>query len=286
MKVFKRGFLNLAPLVFLSLSLVLVGNDAGANSTSLRSRLVAKPDQPWRWDYFKIALGGKFQSSLQKRGAIFYRSWQLTPIWAIDLFHPSLQIVGSTLLFSHHLTDWLRYRSRFALSATGDRPLYLTGGMGEGPQNQRKGTMELDQFLELRDPLRGELRFQVSQDLSAHGGTHLEAKLRAVVANIEWKPELILQPALTAALGLGSQSHNEYLYGSGAGEFGANHASFGLSLAMPPAIDYFFPVLEIERTMILGNENKNASLVQGRTSGYQVTFLFAIELWRNSPSSL
>ena len=226
----------------------------------------------WSWKHYKLSVGAEYLSNLTKRGATLYDAYQVIPIFAIELLHPNLEIIGSSINYQYRLNDHLLYRTRLALGATGDQPLYETTLAAPTP---RDSTNEFDTFLELGWPGWGEITLQHSQDLKAHNGFYTEVQVRAVLPGFTVKNRFF-EPGIFASYGGGDEEHNEYLYGSGAGKLGATNYSVGLSISSPPEIDHFFPVFKFTYYELIGAANRNASLVRDKTSGIQVLALFAV----------
>jgi len=220
-----------------------------------------------------ISLGAKYSSNLSKRGMTLYDSHQVIPIYAIDFGSPDFVIVGSGLYFRHDVNENVRFRSILLANATGDQPLYETGGVKAAAA--RSMTHEWDNVVELSHPDRGEISVALSQDLKAHRGRYLQVGSRVILGR-PMVGSATLEPALFGFVGGGTESHNRYLYGANAVD-GLAHYEYGVSLSLPPNIDRYFPVLAVKRFGILGAENKGAELVQ-RTSNTQFVALFAFKV--------
>lgn len=232
------------------------------------------------WDKVHGAIGAEYFSNMSKRGIITYGGQQLIPIYSLDLGSPDLQLVGSAITFRTPLKDenWL-FRSRLYFDSTLDQPLYFTEEEKKEDRVRREITHELDLFLEYRFQQRGELTLMISQDLSAHSGTYGEISGRLVLGNFLPKNNSsLLQPALFATLGGGTQNHNSYLYGEGASGLSLTNYSVGLSISSPAVIDIFYPVVKITYFKVLGDENRSASHVKER-SGWQALALFAFRVF-------
>ncbi|PCI27504.1 hypothetical protein COB52_04725 [Candidatus Kaiserbacteria bacterium] len=228
----------------------------------------------WSLTHFQAAVGAEYLSNLNKRGATLYEGYQVIPIFAIELFHPDFELIGSTLNYKHRINPYLLLRTRLNLSASGDKPLYETNA---ALLEQREGTMEWDGFIEFALPGRGELSLEYSQDLKTHKGFYTEAKIRIVVTDFSFRGRTF-EPAVFASLGGGNLAHNSYLYGVGSSDYTATNYSLGVSLSAPPEIDHFFPVLQFKYYELIGDATRTASFIGSRNSGFQVLGLFAFKL--------
>jgi len=231
----------------------------------------------WKYNYFKFSIGAEYLSNLNKRGATFYDSYQVIPIFSIDLFSKDLFIVGTSLNYRHKINNYLLYRAKLNINATGDKPLYKTG-LEINKLDQKAKTNEIDNILEIRSKKQGEISLLISKDLQAHNGSYLELKIRKIAFN-QKVGKLNFQTALFTSIGAGTKAHNKYLYGEGSSAFSLTNYSYGLSISAPPAIDYIYPVLNIKRYGILGSKNKNASLVRDNNSNWQIIALFAFNIF-------
>jgi hypothetical protein len=229
----------------------------------------------WHLDHFKFALGAEYLSNLQKRGATLYDSYQVIPIYSAEIFSKNLVAVGTSLNFKHQLSNRMLYRAILNLNATGDEPLYETGEEFD-KQIARDKTTEVDQRFEYGLPMYGEVYLHYSKDVAAHWGSYTELGLRAVLVTIETQ-KLNWQASLTATVGGGNKFHNRYLYGANA-RYGSTNYSLGVSLAAPPAIDHYFPVVEVKHYKLAGAA-KNGVLVADKQEGVQVIALFAVKVF-------
>jgi hypothetical protein len=229
---------------------------------------------------FGGAVGAEYLSNITKRGVVLYNSFQVIPIWALDLGSPNFQLVGTTLNYKKSFQkDTIVWRTRLVPSATPDKPLYTTQGNIQPNSKKRTPTGEWDNYLEIHVRNRAESRILISQDISVHKGTYLEFMQRIVLGNwLERNGKPMLQPALFASVGWGSAGHNNYLYGRGAGLAGFTDWSYGLLVGSPGAIDTFYPTLQITRFHVLGPA-KSGTFVEGRASGTQVIALAAFKIF-------
>lgn len=230
---------------------------------------------------FAVALGAEYISLLERRGMIVYEGYQLFPIYSVDLFNPDFQLVGSTLNYRWRSEDRrLTFRSRLNLDSTNDSPLYETSEK-EKDRIRRSTTSEIEGHVEWYAFQQLELSGNIGQDIGAHGGTHAEITTRVIVGNF-WRKEnggAMIQPAFFGTLGGATESHNRYLYGTGA-EGGLSHYAYGFSISSPAVIDTFYPVLKITRFGLLGDSNRSASLVRSdEKEGWQALVLAAFRVW-------
>lgn len=220
---------------------------------------------------FHFALGAETLNQFHKRGITTYGGYQVFPIFAVDLFNPNLQIIGSSLHYRLFFTKNFYLRTRLATNSTKDKPLYFTSEK-ELERVRREKTNEADLYLEYKSSENHYYRFQFSQDLVAHKGQYAELFGHYPL----WGG--FYQLGIFTSLGAGTTRHNEYFYGSGAGKFGLNNLEYGLMLTAPSVIDMYFPVVRISHFSILGNENKSASFVQEK-SGFSIEALFAFRIF-------
>ncbi len=232
-------------------------------------------DAEWRLTHIKLSIGVEYLSNLSQRGATFYDAPQIFPIFALEIFSPQLQLLGSSLFYRTRLRPNLVYRSQ--LNTIKDRVVYKTR-VPLTDRNKREKTMEFSQIIDWEIPNHGEIRFSAAQDIKAHGGIYLSTQLRLVPMSLKIYSKTI-EPALFITIGAGSKAHNQYLYGRGAEEFSFTDYSIGFSLSLPPTIDPFFPFLKIQHYGVLGTKNKNASLVRGEPRGWQFLLLGAVKVF-------
>lgn len=229
---------------------------------------------------WKFALGGEYISRVTKRGVVLYNSYQVFPIWALDLGTPNLQLVGSSLNYKlANKAETLRWRSRLVPNSTPDRPLFESRGVRQIESRKRTRTAEVDNFFEFHLPELMEIRLEISQDISVHKGTYAEIMSRFILGNW-WKKKNgpMIQPALFASSVMGTAAHNEYLYGRGARRSGATNWTWGLLVGSPGAVDTFWPTFQITRFHVIGPA-ASGSLVEGKKSGTQVLVLAAFRIF-------
>ncbi len=233
----------------------------------------------WNWRYVKVAVGAEYFSNLSGYGATFYDSFQVVPIVAVDLFHPNLQLIGTSPRFQWPVGDSLLFRSHINLGTPGDSPLYTTGEETTN-RNERDAGVSFSQFVEIGKPEYGEFRIEYEQFVGGSQGSYFDFRLRVPVHNFYWK-STILQPSLFASFGVGSADFNSYIYGDGAAnDFSVNNFSVGVELTIPSHIDHFYPALRMKYYEVLGDNNRNASLVSGDSNGFQIIAIVAFEIFR------
>jgi len=176
---------------------------------------------------FNLSLGAEYLSNLSKRGMTLYDSFQVIPIYALDLGSNDFVIVGSGAYYRNDLTDQIRYRSIINFNPTGDKPLYETNGVKA--DTPRPVTYEWDNVIEFEVPGRGEASVALSQDLNAHKGRYIQTGMRLISYRPSWWAQK-LEPAVFGTIGGGTEAHNRYLYGAGA-ESGLSHYEYGFSLS-------------------------------------------------------
>lgn len=229
-------------------------------------------------DHLSGALGFQGNSILHKRGIITYDGHQLFPIYSINLFNPNLLIAGSAIYYRHQFLENFFIRSRFNFDSTGDDPLYETEEK-ENERVRRETTSEFDLYFEYVTQNQSFLRFQISQDLSAHNGQYFELRGRfALFDFLKRDKELpLIQPALFSSIGSGTREHNQYFYGNSASS-GINNFEFGLSIGSPQVIDVFWPTFKVTYFQISGQRNRNAEFVQEK-DGVAIEMLMAFKIF-------
>jgi hypothetical protein len=203
------------------------------------------------------------------------------PIYSVNLFNPNLQLVGSSLNYRWgSYTDTLTIRARFNLDSTNDSPLYETAEK-KASRVRRQGTSEVEGFIEWRPLEILELKLSLAQDVGVHKGTYAEIGARFIMANLLLKENglAMIQPALFTNLGGGTESHNAYLYGRGAGGGLSNYA-YGLSISSPAVIDTFYPVVKITRFGMVGDKVRSAQFVRANErDSWQALALAAFKIF-------
>jgi hypothetical protein len=88
----------------------------------------------------------------------------------------------------------------------------------------------------------------------------------------------LIEPAITASVGGGSEEHNRYYYGSGS-QSGVSYTTLGFSIASPGIIDHFYPWLKVYRSSLIG-ANREASYVKpGQQEHWTFLILGAFRIW-------
>lgn len=229
-------------------------------------------------DKFAVAVGAEYLSQLDRRGVVTYGSYQLIPIFAVDLFHPSLQLVGSTLNWRDQISESVLYRIRLNLDAANDTPLYYTGEKEES-RVRRKVSSELEFFAEVTPVSFIETTLNAGTGLGGYSGLFAEGSLRLKLGRyFERGKGFLAEPAITASVGGGSNEHNLYYYGPGSAP-GLSYATVGISVASPGIIDHFYPWFKVYRSTLLG-ANRDAQYVKTEEREHW-TFLVlgALKVW-------
>lgn len=215
----------------------------------------------------EVSIGLEGISSIQKRGATFYDSYQVFPLLAIKLFNPQLQIVGSSLYAHLKLTDNLRVFSILNPQIS-NQPLYETGGK---EPNEEKTAAEWDHMLEYKQG-KNLVSLLVSKGFKGHFGSHLELRYRYNLVDFILK-SFSAQASAEFKLGLGSALHNQFYYGDNANESGLNYYSLGIVLTGEPRVDRLFPLIEGHYNRILGDNRQGVDVKSKRQNFY---FLFIL----------
>jgi hypothetical protein len=227
---------------------------------------------------FSLAVGAKAANDVVRRGARLYDGVQASPIVYIGLFDERIQFFLNSLEATDFVfEDVLRLRTK--LNLISDRPFLKTSGPLTA-RNARPSSIEWTSRLEAFFPSFNTNWLQIdlsySKDIQAHGGNYIELVGRVTVARLWMENEKAkVQPQLFASLGWGDARHNQYLYGAGSGSAGLNHIAYGIMVAAPARIDPHFPVLQLYRYDVLGQANRNGSLVS-QTFGYHLDAIFAL----------
>lgn len=225
-------------------------------------------------DNLVIAVGAKIESALTKRGLITYGSEQIIPIFAIDLFNPNIQFIGSSLFYKHNFNENLNIRFRYNFNASNDAPLYKTSE-NEDKRVERDKTHEIDTMLEYENNNIYN-RFTYSKDMVEHNGSFIDIHIRySFFENKIGKRNLIFKTNVFYESGYGDDKHNEYLYGKF--ESGITYQSYGVNFSTPEVIDSFWPVIQIERFELL-NSVRDGIFVNEK-SGYKFSALMALKIW-------
>jgi hypothetical protein len=229
-------------------------------------------------DKFTVAVGAEYLSQLDRRGVVTYGSYQVIPIYAIDLFHPSLQLIGSTLNWRQQISDSALYRLRLNFDAANDLPLYYTGE-NESSRVRRTTASEFETFVEYNPVSFIETTLNVGSGFGGYSGLFGESSIRLKLGKyFERGKGSLVEPALTASVGGGSDEHNRYYYGTGS-QAGLSYATFGFSIASPGIIDHFYPWLKVYRSTLLGANRDAAYIKPGEREHWTFLILGAIKIW-------
>ena len=232
---------------------------------------------PWKWNHFQPALGFAFFSNLSERGATFYESYQVYPVFTLELFHPNLKVYMPNIFYRHRWNEYVLFRG--GINSVQVEVPYETNE--EKKDYQRKDTFEAVGFVELGLPRYGEWTFRLNQDLSEHNGMSIENRLRWIFYNLNLPGEdSELQFALSYTLGVGNKDHNTYFYGKNANEdFGISHHAMGFSISNSE--DHLYPIFELRYYEVLEDKNRAASIAKDKRSGIfvQLFFVFNFNLF-------
>jgi hypothetical protein len=218
-----------------------------------------------------INLGVRYSSILKKRGVVEYRGFQLDPVLAVFLLDDKIEFLGDSIGYRDFVAnDWLRLRTRFV--SISDKPLFPVYESAKIVSSNRTDTYEWSNRAEIflpgyNDDYNSEIDFEVAKDLSTHHGTYLEltGKVKLFEGRLP-KFDVKVEPNFFASVGWGDLSHNQYFYGSGAAD-GFNNLSYGLWIALPEEADRFYPIVQLTRFQVLGN-NRNATLAVANNEGW------------------
>lgn len=231
----------------------------------------------FKTDDFVLALGLEGKSQVVKRGIITYGGYQIIPIYAVNLFNPNLQLIGSSLYYKIQLNENILLRTRLRFNASKDKPLYETSEVNDARVTREK-TNEFDIFFEYSSQKGHYARLEVSKDITAHHGIYSEVHLRYAFASFKGEGrQALIQPGLLASIGYGDKSHNSYLYGEGASKSSFNNYEYGLYLTSPKVIEPFWTTFKVSKFGLL-NESKLGSYVDEK-EGIAVEFIAAFRVW-------
>lgn len=222
--------------------------------------IASNRNQEFSRENFAVAVGAEYVSQVDRRGVITYGSYQAFPIFSVDLFHPDLQLVGSTLNWKSQIGDSMLYRLRLNADAPNDTPLYVTGEKLDD-RVRRPSASEAEVFLELNPTSWLEATFNYGIGFGGYQGSFGELSLRLKIGQFLERPRgHLLEPALFATLGGGSTTHNEFYYGAAA-TAGLSFSTVGISFVSPGIVDHFYPWLKIYRSALVG-DNRTASYIR------------------------
>lgn len=230
-------------------------------------------------DDLQVAVGLEGKSLLYKRGMVTYKGSQAIPIVSIQLMNPNLLLAGTSLYYKYALNENFLLRTRLNTNSTPDDPLYISDEE-EDERVRRDKTNELDFYLEYTNSKNNYLRFQISQDLTAHKGRYFEARGRIPLSDLYKKPgteKVLLQLGAFWALGYGDEKHNEYLYGTDSDSGSVNNMEYGITITSPAVIDAFWPTLKITHFKLL-EDNREGAFVQDE-DGTVIEVLAAFRVW-------
>jgi hypothetical protein len=226
-------------------------------------------------DNLVIAIGAKVESILTKRGLITYGSEQVIPIFAIDIFSPDLQLIGSGLYYKYQFSNTkFNYRFRYNFNATNDSPLYESSE-ADDKRIEREQTSEIDNMFEF-ETKNHYTRILFSKDIIEHMGLFTELHIRQRFYEHKiGKKNLVLKYNLFYETGHGDNKHNNYLYGINKSDI--TYHSYGINLSTPEVIDSFWPVIQFERFELL-NSARDGVYVDEK-AGYKFSALMAFKVW-------
>ena len=218
-------------------------------------------------DHFEVSVGLEGISNISRRGAVLYDSYQLFPLLAVKLFHPSLQLIGSSLYYNYQFNDSLRIFSILNPQIS-NQPLYETGDV---KADEEKVASEWDHLLEFKTESQL-FSLLFSQGLNGHFGSHLELRHRFTFSTL-LLDKFSVQTSTEAKLGWGSTLHNQFYYGKNIENSGPNFFSLGLVVTGEPKVDRLIPLLELHYNYVIGSNRQGNSVSKKPQSLY---FLFIL----------
>ena len=223
----------------------------------------------------QVNVGVRPISMLEQRGVIFYRDFQLDPIFSVFLMDNRIEFLGNSIGYKDFIVDHrLRFRTR--VSSISDKPLFPDYDSVKAGLPQRSDTYEWSNSIEIFLPgydenYMSEIDLSYSKDISIHHGNYLNLQSKIKLFDFEYLQTKI-EPNLYAAIGWGDSPHNQYFYGPSAASSGFNNFSYGLWLSFPKEADRFYPIILIKHFQTLGSFS-NAEFAIGRNEGWVISLI-------------
>lgn len=184
------------------------------------------------------------------RGVVTYADFQVSPFLVLIFFDEKVEFLGDSLGFRDFIAgDYLRFRTR--VQYLSDTPSLPRNEIIERKGTNRDDTYEWANGLELFLPgygknYRTELSLTHYKDVKAHRGEFFE--FQGKIKLFDFKTSLSkarLEPNFVYTTGIGDKRHNAYTYGTGGGAGGQTYHSYGLWLAIPEAVDRYYPNVQL-----------------------------------------
>lgn len=218
-----------------------------------------------RVKWLDINMGPLFLPNKVFRGATFYRYPLILPGAVINFFDDKLVIMGPRIVSSINLSEKIVVSS--SLAFIWDNATLGIFGSQKGYRGSRPNSLEISFGISYTPVFPLKLSFDFYQDTISHIGQYYELGFDYKAFRFMSDERPLLFVSVYSMFGIGSESHNDYLYGP-EGERGFNNYKSGISLVFP---DLFLGTTVINRFYyngILGDGNRNASLVSDRPGSF------------------
>ena len=239
-----------------------------------------------------INVGARYSSLLANRGVVFYRDFQVDPIFAVFMFDDRLEFLGDSIGYRDFIGGGDSVRLRTRLQAITDKPLFPAHETITAGAPSREDTYEWHSRVEIFFPgynskTWGEINIGYSKDLAVHGGNYVDVlgKLKVVDFRLPVAGTLVELNAF-GSLGWGDGNHNHYFYGPAvdalgqraSDEAGVSNYSYGLWFAFPEEADRNYPIVQLTRFEVLGDSRRSADFARGRNEGWLLSFIATVGL--------
>ncbi len=228
-----------------------------------------------------VNIGARYSSALQKRGAVFYSDFQIDPVLALFFLDDRIEFLGDSLSYRDDLKDDI-IRYRFQLASISDNPLFPAHDSIKNQFVDRDDTQEVSAGLEFFLPgynsnYQAEIDITYAKDIVAHKGNYLELTTKYKLTDFNLF-NTHMEPNFIFKFGWGDEKHNAYFYGPSDHSAGLNHFAYGFWLAFPEEADRYFPILQIMKITLLGDERRHADYVKDQQDQYFLSFIATVGL--------
>ncbi len=268
-------FLGLLALSFLAVSLAKGEEASTTQQTPLvfqENYVLKRPQEPISW--LDVDVGVYFGSTVVHRGATLYKKPLIWPFPVLRFLDDRILLSSDKVLAQSRW--WKRMQFFGGVSLFEDHAILRLFGDQEVFRQSRKTSFEFFGGVKFRhDPVL--LGVSFFQDLNSHKGQFVRLDSRVDL----WKGSLNSSVRsivfVDGAVGLGSEKHNEYLYGPG-GETGLASWQAGLGMEIFDVFPSTYVSLTFLGTGVLGSANRSGSLVADQKDSLVGTLTFAYRL--------
>lgn len=224
-----------------------------------------------------LNIGIRYSSLLQQRGIILYKDFQIDPVVGVFFLDDKVEFLGDSIGYRDFIYE-KSVRLRTRLVSLTDKPLFPSHESVKKTFPSREDTIEWSNQIEFFLPsydenYKAEIDFSFAKDLIAHQGHYFEVQLKTKLFDFSVPlTETLVEPNFYFSLGWGDDRHNKYFYGPSADKSELNNLSYGLWFAFPEEADRFYPIVQIKRFEVLG-QNRNAEYAKNSDSGYLLSFI-------------